>query len=134
MIPQVTAAALVSENKQRAYPASVDSIPTSANQEDHVSMATHGARRLLPMAMNAANVVGIEYLAAVQGCDFHTPMASSERLERARALLREKVPHLDDDRHMAPEMEAATALVVSGAITDAVGGDVLPLVTDGVAA
>ena len=129
MIPQVTAAALVSENKQRAYPASVDSIPTSANQEDHVSMATHGARRLLPMAMNTANVIGIEYLAAVQGCDFHAPMTSSERLERARALLRAQVPHLDDDRHMAPEMETATALVVSGALVDAAGGDVLPLVT-----
>ncbi|MEE7561528.1 aromatic amino acid lyase, partial [Xanthomonas sp. Kuri4-2] len=70
MIPQVTAAALVSENKQRAYPASVDSIPTSANQEDHVSMAAHGARRLLAMAGNAAHVVGIELLAAAQGCDF----------------------------------------------------------------
>jgi histidine ammonia-lyase len=71
MIPQVTAAALVSENKQRAYPASVDSIPTSANQEDHVSMAAHGARRLLGMADNVAGVLGIEYLAATQGCDFH---------------------------------------------------------------
>jgi histidine ammonia-lyase len=130
MIPQVTAAALVSENKQRAYPASVDSIPTSANQEDHVSMATHGARRLLPMAANTANVIGIEYLAAVQGCDFHAPMQSSERLERARTLLRAQIPHLDDDRHMAPEMEVATALVVSGALVGAVGGDVLPLVAD----
>jgi len=134
MIPQVTAAALVSENKQRAYPASVDSIPTSANQEDHVSMATHGARRLLPMAANAANVIGIEYLAAAQGCDFHAPMTSSERLERARALLRARVPHLDDDRYMAPEMEVATALVASGALTGAVGDDVLPLVTDEAAA
>jgi histidine ammonia-lyase len=128
MIPQVTAAALVSENKQRAYPASVDSIPTSANQEDHVSMATHGARRLLPMAANTANVIGIELLAAVQGCDFHAPMKSSERLERARALLRSKIPHLDDDRHMAPDMERATALVASGALADSVGADVLPLV------
>ena len=134
MIPQVTAAALVSENKQRAYPASVDSIPTSANQEDHVSMATHGARRLLPMAANAANVIGIELLAAAQGCDFHAPMQSSERLERARALLRAKVPHLDDDRHMAPDMEQATALVASGALADAAGGDVLPRVTDEVRA
>jgi histidine ammonia-lyase len=134
MIPQVTAAALVSENKQRAYPASVDSIPTSANQEDHVSMATHGARRLLPMAANAANVIGIELLAAVQGCDFHAPMKSSERLERARALLRTKIPHLDDDRHMAPDMEQATALVVSGALVEAAGTDALPLVTDEVQA
>jgi len=88
MIPQVTAAALVSENKQRAYPASVDSIPTSANQEDHVSMAAHGARRLLAMAENAAQVVGIELLAAAQGCDFHAPLRSSMALERARACLR----------------------------------------------
>jgi histidine ammonia-lyase len=93
-------------------------------------MATHGARRLLPMAANTANVIGIELLAAVQGCDFHAPMTSSERLERARALLRTKVPHLDDDRHMAPDMEQATALVVSGALAEAAGADVLPLVTD----
>ena len=82
------------------------------------------------MAANTANVIGIEYLAAVQGCDFHAPMKSSERLERARALLRAKVAHLDDDRHMAPDMEQATALVASGALADAAGADVLPLVTD----
>jgi len=128
MIPQVTAAALVSENKQRAYPASVDSIPTSANQEDHVSMATHGARRLLPMAANAANVIGIELLAAAQGCDFHAPMRSSDCLERARALLRADVPHLGEDRHMAPDMGLATALVASGALVEAVGSDMLPFV------
>jgi len=114
MIPQVTAAALVSENKQRAYPASVDSIPTSANQEDHVSMAGHGARRLMDMAANLANILGIEYLAAAQGCDFHAPLTSSEPLEAARALLRGQVPHLEDDRHFAPDMAAATALVTSG--------------------
>ena len=123
MIPQVTAAALVSENKQRAYPASVDSIPTSANQEDHVSMATHGARRLLGMARNAADVVGIELLAAAQGCDFQAPLASSPALERARALLRARVPTLDDDRHFAPDMAEATALVTSGALAAAVGLD-----------
>ena len=114
MIPQVTAAALVSENKQRAHPASVDSIPTSANQEDHVSMAGHGARRLLDMTRNLANILGIEYLAAAQGCDFHAPLTSSEPLEAARALLRDQVPHLEDDRHFAPDMAAATALVTSG--------------------
>ena len=85
MIPQVTAAALVSENKQRATPASVDSIPTSANQEDHVSMAAHGARRLLPMAENLTAILGIELLAAAQGCDFHAPMRSSPALERAKS-------------------------------------------------
>ena len=123
MIPQVTAAALVSENKQRAHPASVDSIPTSANQEDHVSMATHGARRLLGMARNAADVVGIELLAAAQGCDFHAPLASSPALERARALLRARVPTLADDHHFAPDMAEATTLVTSGALAAAVGLD-----------
>ena len=116
MIPQVTAAALVSENKQRAYPASVDSIPTSANQEDHVSMAAHGARRLLDMAGNATAVVGIELLAAAQGCDFHTPLTSSEPLEAVRAVVRAQVPHLEEDRHFHPDMETANALVRSGKI------------------
>ena len=126
MIPQVTAAALVSENKQKAHPASVDSIPTSANQEDHVSMATHGARRLLGMARNAADVIGIELLAAAQGCDFHAPLRSSAPLERAKALLRAGVPALDDDRHFAPDMAAATALVRSGALVEAAGVEGLP--------
>jgi histidine ammonia-lyase len=121
MIPQVTAAALVSENKQRAYPASVDSIPTSANQEDHVSMAAHGARRLLEMAENLGAVLGIELLAAAQGCDFHAPLASSDALEGARARLRQDVPALDDDRHMHPDMEAANAIIRSGTLIDAVG-------------
>lgn len=121
MIPQVTAAALVSENKQRAYPASVDSIPTSANQEDHVSMAAHGARRLLAMAENAANVIGIELLAAAQGCDFHAPLRSSAALEAARALLRAQVPTLQDDRYFHPDMTAAADLVRSGALADSVG-------------
>jgi histidine ammonia-lyase len=121
MIPQVTAAALVSENKQRATPASVDSIPTSANQEDHVSMAAHGARRLLDMVENASAVIGIELLAAVQGCDFHAPLRSSEVLEAARARLRKAVPHLDDDRHFHPDMEAANAIVRSGALIEAAG-------------
>ena len=121
MIPQVTAAALVSENKQAAYPASVDSIPTSANQEDHVSMAAHGARRLAPMLANAEAVLGIELLAAVQGCDFHAPLTSSPALEAARALLRGQVPALDEDRHFHPDMEAANALIRSGALAASVG-------------
>jgi len=125
MIPQVTAAALVSENKQRATPASVDSIPTSANQEDHVSMAAHGARRLLPMAANTSAVLGIELLAAAQGCDFHAPLRSSPMLERARAALRREVPGLVDDRYLAPDIETATRLVTSGAIV-AVAHDMLP--------
>lgn len=116
MIPQVTAAALVSENKQRAMPASVDSIPTSANQEDHVSMAAHGARRLMAMAENLTGVIGIEYLAAVQGCDFHAPLTSSDTLEAARTLLRAKVPRLAEDRYFHPDMVAAIALVTSGQV------------------
>ena len=126
MIAQVTAAALVSENKQRASPASVDSIPTSANQEDHVSMAAHGARRLLPMAENTAAVIGIELLAAAQGCDFHAPLSSSPALEGVRARLRRVVPHLDEDRYFAPDIGAAVALVRNGAVTEAVSGVDLP--------
>jgi histidine ammonia-lyase len=126
MIAQVTAAALVSETKGRATPASVDSIPTSANQEDHVSMAAHGARRLEPMAENAFAVVGIELLAAAQGCDFHAPLRSSAPLEALRARLRLEVPHLDDDRYFHPDIAAATGLVQSGAVIDAVGEVLLP--------
>jgi histidine ammonia-lyase len=114
MIPQVTAAALVSENKQMAYPASVDSIPTSANQEDHVSMAAHGARRLLAMTRNLEGVLAVELLAAAQGCDFHAPLASSAALEGVRARLRRDVPALDHDRHFAPDIEAAAAILRAG--------------------
>lgn len=114
MIPQVTAAALVSENKQRAYPASVDSIPTSANQEDHVSMAAHGARRLMPMADNAMAVIAIEWLCASQGCDFHAPLATSAPLTKAKDLLRSRVARLEDDRHIQPDMQHAIAMVRSG--------------------
>jgi histidine ammonia-lyase len=121
MIPQVTAAALVSENKQRAHPASVDSIPTSANQEDHVSMAAHAARRLMDMADNCGTVIGIELLVAVQGCDFHGPLTSSPRLEAVRTLLRREVPHLDEDRSLHPDQQAATRLVRSGAVAAAAG-------------
>ena len=121
MIPQVTAAALVSENKQRAYPASVDSIPTSANQEDHVSMAAHGARRLLPMIENASGVIAIEMLAAAQGCDFHAPLASSVPLEALRRCIRGEVARLDNDRHFHPDIEKAVRLVRSGAAIEAAG-------------
>ncbi|CAN5364249.1 histidine ammonia-lyase [soil metagenome] len=117
MIPQVTAAALVSENKQRAYPASVDSIPTSANQEDHVSMAAHGARRLLPMIENANAVIAIELLTAAQGCDFLAPLRSSARLEAVRTLTRESIPRLENDRQMNLDIERALDLIRSGAIS-----------------
>jgi histidine ammonia-lyase len=121
MIPQVTAAALVSENKQRATPASVDSIPTSANQEDHVSMAAHGARRLLDMVANCGAIVGIELLAAAQGCDFHAGLRSSDALEAARTRLRRDVPSIDHDRYFHPVMEAANLIVRSGALMEAAG-------------
>jgi histidine ammonia-lyase len=88
MNAQITAAALVAENKRHAYPASVDSIPTSANQEDHVSMAAHGARRVSVMVENAAKVVAIELLVAAQGCDIHAPMKSSASLERVHVEVR----------------------------------------------
>ena len=126
MIGQVTAAALVSENKQRAYPACVDSIPTSANQEDHVSMAAHGARRLTPMAENAFAIAGIELLVAAQGCDFHAPLRSSEPLEAVRARLRREVEPFADDRYLHPDILAATRLMRSGAIVEAAGAEILP--------
>lgn len=119
MLAQVTAAALVAENKQSAYPASVDSIPTSANQEDHVSMAAHAARRLLPMAENLTQILAIELLTACQGCDFHVPLTSSKAIERVRRLLRSEVPALDDDRHLAPDIAKAAHLVRSGALVAA---------------
>lgn len=117
MVAQVTAAALVAENKTLATPASVDSIPTSAGQEDHVSMATHGARRLLEMATNAANVVAIELLAAAQGIEFHRPLISSRPLEAALRTLRLTVPPYDRDRFFAPDIETASAFVSSGALS-----------------
>jgi histidine ammonia-lyase len=117
MIAQVTAAALVSENKAIATPCSVDSIPTSANQEDHVSMATHAARRLGPMVENAAGVVGIELLAAAQGIDFHRPARSSVRLEQVHAGIRSEVPFYSADRYFAPDLEAAKSLVMTGRFT-----------------
>jgi histidine ammonia-lyase len=127
MIPQVTAAALVSENKQRATPASVDSIPTSANQEDHVSMAAHGARRLPEMAANLAGVLAVEYLAAAQGCDFHAPLTSSAALEAARARLRAAVPYLDHDRYMHADIEAALAIIRSGTLGEMLTDHAIPL-------
>ena len=114
MIAQVTAAALVSENKSIAAPCSVDSIPTSANQEDHVSMATHGARRLQRMVDNAAAVIGIELLAAAQGIDFHRPAQSSVSLEKVHAAIRGDIPFYAADRYFAPDIQAAQRWVKTG--------------------
>jgi histidine ammonia-lyase len=114
MIAHVTAAALASENKSLAHPASVDSLPTSANQEDHVSMATFAARRLSDMAENTATIVAIELLAAAQGIDFRRPRKSSAPLEDAHAIVRKAAPHLDGDRFLARDIEAVTPLVRNG--------------------
>jgi len=111
MIAHVTAAALASENKSLAHPASVDSLPTSANQEDHVSMATFGARRLGPMLDNTAHIVAIELLAAAQGIEFLRPLRSSAPLEDMHARLRERCPAMPTDHYLAPDIERAFALV-----------------------
>lgn len=115
MIAQVTSAALASENKTLAHPASVDSLPTSANQEDHVSMATFAARRLGEMGENTRGILAIEYLSAAQGLDFRAPNLSSKRVEEARGVLREKVPFYDKDRYFAPDIEQANELLKVGA-------------------
>lgn len=116
MIAHVTAAALASENKSLAHPASVDSIPTSANQEDHVSMATFAARRLYDMAQNTATIVGIELLAAAQGIDFHKEenLSTSPALAKVHEKLREQVAFYDKDRFFAPDIENAKQLVLNG--------------------
>lgn len=114
MIPQVTAAALVSENKQRAFPASVDSIPTSANQEDHVSMAAHGARRLSAMAANVGGILAIELLAGAQGYDFHTPLTGGPAVRAVHRAVRDQVPALVEDRYFHPDITAAETIVRSG--------------------
>ena len=123
MIAQVTAAALASENKQKAHPASVDTIPTSANQEDHVSMATHGAYRLLDMARNAASIVAVELMAAAEAIEHHRPMRTSPRLEPVLARLRTRIAPLTEDRYLAPDLAAATEMVLSGAVGEAAGLD-----------
>ncbi len=126
MIAQVTAAALASENKSYAHPASVDSLPTSANQEDHVSMATFAARRLVEMADNSAGILAIELLAACQGVDFREPLRTSDLLEQAKQLLRNEVPFYDQDRYFAPDIEKAKQLVQSGELSRFVGEALLP--------
>jgi histidine ammonia-lyase len=116
MIAHVTAASLASENKSLAHPASVDSLPTSANQEDHVSMATYAARRLQPMIANTAHILGIEVLAAAQGIEFLRPLKSSPALEAAHALVRKACPSVAVDRYLAPDIERASALVADGTL------------------
>jgi histidine ammonia-lyase len=116
MIPQVTAAALVSENKSLAFPASVDSIPTSAGQEDHVSMAPIAARKACTIAKNAAGVIAVELIAAAQAVDFHAPLKTSPKLQKIYDVVREISPHLDSDRYWASEMAALQAAVLAGEV------------------
>lgn len=125
MLPHVTAAALVSENKGLAHPASVDSLPTSANQEDHVSMATYAARRLTDMSRNAAVVSAIELMAAAQGVDLRKPLQTSPKLGAAMKEIRARTAFLDRDRYIADEIEALTQLVLSGWFRGLAGIEVL---------
>ncbi len=129
MMPQVTAAALVAENRQRAHPASVDSIPTSANQEDHVSMAAHAAYRLHHMVANAAAIVGIELLTAAQGCEFHGTLRSSTALEAVRRRVRARIARLTEDRYLHTDIAAAVTMVRSRELLEAVRGVPLPALT-----
>jgi histidine ammonia-lyase len=119
MIAEVTTAALMSENKHLANPCSTDSTPTSANQEDHVSMAAHGARRLGRMAENLTVILGVEALAAAQGIEFRAPLVTSPSLQDVIARIRSVSPRVEEDRYLAPDLEAAAALVRDGALTEA---------------
>jgi len=126
MIAEVTSAALMAENKQMAHPASVDSTPTSANQEDHVSMACHGARRLLQMTDNLAGIIGIEAITAAQGVDFRAPLKTAPQLAAAHRVIRSAIPAMDLDRYLAPDLEAASELVRTGALNASVAVNILP--------
>jgi histidine ammonia-lyase len=123
MIPQVTAAALVSENKSLAFPASVDSIPTSAGQEDHVSMAPIAARKAAQIARNAAGVVAVELMAAAEGIDYHAPLKTSPKLQEIHSSVRARSPHFTADRYWADEMGALQSAVLDGEI----GAGLVPL-------
>ncbi len=129
MIAEVTSAALMSENKHLANPCSTDSTPTSANQEDHVSMAAHAARRLLRMNRNLTMILGVEFICAAQGIEFRAPLQTSPNLGRVIAALRTKIRRLTVDRYMAPDLECGAALVASGALSRVAG---LPDSIDGI--
>ena len=126
MIAQVTAAALASENKALSHPHSVDSLPTSANQEDHVSMAPAAGKRLWEMAENTRGILAIEWLGACQGLDLRTGLKTSVKLEAARKTLRDRVPHYDKDRFFAPDIEIAVELLADGRLTGLLPGGMLP--------
>ncbi|MGI3211800.1 histidine ammonia-lyase [Roseovarius tibetensis] len=124
MIAEVTTAALMSENKHLANPCSTDSTPTSANQEDHVSMAAHGARRLGRMTANLSVILGIEAICAAQGIEERAPLSTSAPLQAALAHLRGVVPRLVQDRYLAPDLDAAAGCITSGSLADAAGVEV----------
>ncbi|XQW87009.1 histidine ammonia-lyase [Thalassotalea piscium] len=126
MIAQVTSAALASENKTLAHPASVDSLPTSANQEDHVSMACFAGRRLTDMAENTTGVLAVEYLAAAQGLDFRSPLKGAPKVEQAKALLREYVAYYDKDRYFAPDIAEAAGIIEEGDLNGFLPKGILP--------
>ena len=128
MIAEVTTAALMSENKHLANPCVTDSTPTSANQEDHVSMAAHGARRLGAMNENLARILGVELLCAAQGIDFRAPLATSDTLQRVVARVRQEVATLGEDRYLAPDLERAAVMIASGDIVNAAGIDMPELI------
>ncbi len=128
MIAQVTAAALASENKTLAHPASVDSLPTSANQEDHVSMATFAARRLADMAENSRGILAVELLAACQGLDFRAPLTSTAVLEQAKQQVRNAVPFYDQDRYFAPDIDAVAHLITAPGFAQFLPDGLLPSV------
>jgi len=119
MIAQYTAAALVSENKVLAHPASVDSIPTSADQEDHVSMGTIAARKASSILENVKNVIAIEYMCAAQGIDLLAPLKAPAPLEAAKSVIRKVVSKLEDDRSLAPDIQMIRNLMQSGEIVTA---------------
>ncbi|QJR82934.1 histidine ammonia-lyase [Alteromonas pelagimontana] len=124
MIAQVTCAALASENKTLAHPASIDSLPTSANQEDHVSMATFAGRRLKDIYENVAGILAIEWLAAAQGVDFRAPLTTSQPLSAVHQLLRQVVPFYDKDRYFAPDIAGACELIMKHELADLVSANV----------
>ncbi len=126
MIAEVTAAALMSENKQKAAPCSVDSTPTSANQEDHVSMACHAARRLQDMNDNLARIIAIEFLTAAQGVEFRAPLSTSPILQKVIAKIRSHIPPLQQDRYMSDDLEQAANMVKTGELLQLVDQALLP--------
>ena len=122
MVAEITSAALMSENKHLANPCSTDSTPTSADQEDHVSMSTHAALRLLKMTNNLGMIIGIELLTAAQGLEFRKPLKTSSNLNKVLTELRKSVPTLEKDRSLAPDIEKAALIIRNGSLLEIVKG------------